>query len=142
VTPVPNVLTVFPGDFLQFMTGGHLLSTPHKVKLNTRERFALAYFHEPNFAACVRPLFDRASDESIHYGTHFSNMFMRCYPQRITTRRILAENRLAKLEEMRVVAASSARPADWMKAPWVRSLRPNTPGVLTPPPDLRTPPPE
>jgi hypothetical protein len=26
--------------FLQFMTDGYLLSTPHKVRLNTRERFA------------------------------------------------------------------------------------------------------
>jgi 2-oxoglutarate dioxygenase / 2-oxoglutarate/L-arginine monooxygenase/decarboxylase len=25
---------------------------------------------------------------------HFTNMFMRCYPDRITTRRIVAENRL------------------------------------------------
>jgi len=100
VTPVPNVLTVFPGDILQFMTGGRLLSTPHKVRLNTRERFALAYFHEPNFQACARPLFE-ASDEHIHYGTHFTNMFTRCYPQRITTQRIEAEDRWSVLERLR-----------------------------------------
>jgi isopenicillin N synthase-like dioxygenase len=29
VEPVPDVLTVFPGDILQFMTNGYLLSTPH-----------------------------------------------------------------------------------------------------------------
>lgn len=34
VQPVPGVLTVFPGDILQFLTGGLLLSTPHKVRLN------------------------------------------------------------------------------------------------------------
>lgn len=101
VKPVPSVLTVFPGDILQFMTGGYLLSTPHKVRLNTRERFALAYFHEPHFAACVRPLFDRSSDEHIHYGTHFTNMFMRCYPDRITTRRIIDEDRLSVLALLR-----------------------------------------
>jgi 2-oxoglutarate dioxygenase / 2-oxoglutarate/L-arginine monooxygenase/decarboxylase len=94
VRPAPSVLTVFPGDILQFLTGGAVLSTPHKVTLNTRERYTMAYFHEPNFEACVRPLFGR-SDDYIHYGTHFTNMFMRCYPDRITTRRILAENRLA-----------------------------------------------
>ncbi|HEV8691485.1 MAG TPA: 2-oxoglutarate and iron-dependent oxygenase domain-containing protein [Ideonella sp.] len=99
VTPVPNVLTVFPGDILQFMTGGRLLSTPHKVRLATRERFALAYFHEPNFQACARPLFE-ASDEYIHYGTHFTNMFARCYPQRVTTRRIEEENRWSVLERL------------------------------------------
>jgi isopenicillin N synthase-like dioxygenase len=100
VTPVPSVLTVFPGDILQFLTDGYLLSTPHKVKLNTRERFTMAYFHEPNFNAVVRPLNDPASDEHIHYGTHFTNMFMRCYPERITTQRIVAEGRLETLKAL------------------------------------------
>lgn len=100
VKPVPNVLTVFPGDILQFMTDGYLLSTPHKVKLHpTRERFALAYFHEPNFSACARPLFDASSNEFIHYGSHFTNMFMRCYPDRVTTRRIIEEDRLSILKQ-------------------------------------------
>lgn len=97
VKPVPNVLTVFPGDILQFLTYGYLLSTPHKVRLAARERFALAYFHEPNFNAVVRPLLDGGDAGFIHYGCHFTNMFMRCYPDRITTRRIHAENRLSRL---------------------------------------------
>jgi len=42
VRPVPNVLTVFPGDILQLLTDGALLSTPHKVELNTRERYTMA----------------------------------------------------------------------------------------------------
>ena len=41
---------------LQYLTNNSLLSTPHKVRLNTRERFALAYFHEPNFNAKIRPI--------------------------------------------------------------------------------------
>lgn len=94
------MLTVFPGDILQFMTGGRLLSTPHKVRLNTRERYALAYFHEPNFQACARPLFED-SDECIHYGTHFTHMFARCYPERITTQRIEAEGRWSVLQRLR-----------------------------------------
>lgn len=97
VKPVPSVFTVFPGDILQFLTNGYLLSTPHKVRLNTRERFAMAYFHEPSFDAVVRPLDNAGSNESIHYGSHFTNMFMRSYAERITTRRILAEDRLDKL---------------------------------------------
>lgn len=94
VAPMPEVLTVFPGDILQFMTDGRLLSTPHKVRLNTRDRYAIAYFHEPAFDAVARPLFRPDSGESIHYGTHFTNMFMRCYPERPTTQRILREDRL------------------------------------------------
>jgi isopenicillin N synthase-like dioxygenase len=101
VRPVPSVLTVFPGDILQFLTGGLLLSTPHKVRLGERERFAMAYFHEPNFQACVRPLDNPVGEERIHYGTHFTTMFMRCYLDRITTRRILDEGRLSVLEHLR-----------------------------------------
>lgn len=98
VTPIPRVLTVFPGDILQFMTNGYLLSTPHKVKLNSRQRFAMAYFHEPSFEVSARPLFDPDSPEYIHYGEHFTSMFMRSYPDRITTQRIHKEGRLKHLE--------------------------------------------
>jgi 2-oxoglutarate dioxygenase / 2-oxoglutarate/L-arginine monooxygenase/decarboxylase len=110
VPPAPSVLTVFPGDILQFLAGGRLLSTPHKVKLNIRERFTMAYFHEPNFQACVRPLADPPGNEYIHYGTHFTNMFMRCYPERITTRRILAEDRLSVLARLRREATAESAP--------------------------------
>ncbi len=108
VTPVPNVFTVFPGDIMQFLTNSALLSTPHKVSLNTRERFAMAYFHEPNFNAVARPLSDPASQEDIHYGTHFTNMFLRCYPDRITPKRIHAENRLATLDQLREEAVQAS----------------------------------
>lgn len=102
VKPTPNVLTVFPGDLLQFMTNNYLLSTPHKVKLHPdRERFALAYFHEPNFNTCVRPVASPSRDESIHYGTHFTNMFMRCYLDRVTTQRIEKEDRLSVLSQIK-----------------------------------------
>jgi isopenicillin N synthase-like dioxygenase len=108
VTPQPSVVTVFPGDILQFLTDGRLLSTPHKVTLNTRERYTMAYFHEPNFNAVIRPVAGPASDDYIHYGTHFTNMFLRCYPDRITTRRIEAEDRLPVLHDMREKALVNA----------------------------------
>ena len=102
------MLTVFPGDILQFLTDGWLLSTPHKVTLNTRERYTMAYFHEPHFNAVVRPLADPASADHIHYGSHFTNMFLRCYPDRITTRRIEAEDRLSILRDLRDKALANA----------------------------------
>lgn len=103
VTPAPAVLTVFPGDILQFMTGGALLSTPHKVLLADRERYTLAYFHEPRFGARIRPLRDDGETDGtvIHYGEHFTRMFMRCYPRRATTRRIEAEGLLRRLAATR-----------------------------------------
>lgn len=104
VTPVPHVLTVFPGDLLQFITGGRLLSTPHKVRLAERERFALAYFHEPNFQGVARPLFDPADPERVHYGSHFTRMFARCYPDRVTTARLVREDRWSVLARLRAQA--------------------------------------
>lgn len=83
------------------MTSSFLKSTPHKVGLNTRERFAFAYFHEPNFASVLEPLPGYGGDvdasEGIHYGTHFTNMCLRNYPDRITTRRLLREDRCSML---------------------------------------------
>jgi len=99
VPPVDAVFTVFPGDMMQYMTNDYLPSTPHKVGLNTRERFAFAYFHEPNFSAVVKPLPEYGGvGKGIHYGTHFTNMFMRNYPERVTAKRVMAENRLAILD--------------------------------------------
>ncbi|ADP80609.1 2-oxoglutarate and iron-dependent oxygenase domain-containing protein [Pseudofrankia inefficax] len=97
VEPVPGVVTVFPGDMLQLITDGLLLSTPHKVRLNTRARYALAYFHEPRFQARIRSVSGENDGDSLHYGSHFTRMFMRSYPERVTTRRILAEDRLSRL---------------------------------------------
>ncbi len=93
VPPTPSVFTVFPGDIMQFITGGTLLSTPHKMRLADRERYTMAYFHEPSFQAVARPLDAPEADEFIHYGTHFTNMFMRCCPDRSTTARIEQEDR-------------------------------------------------
>ncbi|KYK56410.1 2-oxoglutarate-dependent ethylene/succinate-forming enzyme [Drechmeria coniospora] len=101
VPPSPGVYTVFPGDMLQYMTNNRLLSTPHKVGLNTRERFAFAYFHEPNFRSVIRPLpgHDGGQEprQGVHYGTHFTNMCLRNYPDRVTTKRMVAEDRFPML---------------------------------------------
>jgi isopenicillin N synthase-like dioxygenase len=78
------------------LTNSYLPSTPHKVGLNTRERYAFAYFHEPNFQATLSPLrtfHPEQMPEPIHYGTHFTNMFLRNYPERVTSKCILSENR-------------------------------------------------
>jgi hypothetical protein len=85
------------GDMMQYMTNNFLKSTPHKVGLNVRERFAFAYFHEPNFRSVIKPLQGYNAGQSpiggIHYGTHFTNMFLRNYPDRVTTARLREEGR-------------------------------------------------
>ena len=119
VPPVKNVLTVFPGkfnicvygpgylkqllgDMMQYMTNDYLPSTPHKVVLNTRERYAFAYFHEPNFSSVVQPLPEYGGQgQGIHYGKHFTDMFMRNYPERVTAKRMRAEDRVNTWEKLR-----------------------------------------
>jgi isopenicillin N synthase-like dioxygenase len=93
------------GDMMQYITNSFLVSTPHKVGLNLRERFAFAYFHEPNFSSVVKPLEEfsdltRNKGDGIHYGTHFTNMFLRSYPNRITSRRIMEEKRMDILQRL------------------------------------------
>ncbi|OIW31712.1 2-oxoglutarate-dependent ethylene/succinate-forming enzyme [Coniochaeta ligniaria NRRL 30616] len=118
VPPMEDTFTVILGDMMQYLTNSFLMSTPHKVGLNNQERYTIAYFHEPNFRAVVKPLAEYsngntsssleapvlhdgaapAKPEGVHYGTHFTNMFMRNYPDRITTKRLLAEKRYSVLE--------------------------------------------
>lgn len=102
---------------MQYLTNNYLTATPHKVGLNTRERFSYAYFHEPSFQAVIKPLEEgcgglradtEKEDEGIHYGKHFTNMFVRNYPDRITTNQLMAEDRYGMLddEELRTMGTS------------------------------------
>lgn len=87
---------------MQFLTNDYLPSTMHKVGLNTRERYAFAYFHEPNFSSFITPLPE--FQQGIHYGTHFTNMAMRNYSDRITAKRMRSENRMEILDRLRDAA--------------------------------------
>jgi len=109
VEPDPRVFLVFPGDVMDFVTDGTLSATPYKALLTTHERFALLYSHAPNFQACVRPVRERPDgDRGLHFGSHFTDAYLRAYPQRVTTNRIVDESRLSVLSELRRQAARSA----------------------------------
>jgi isopenicillin N synthase-like dioxygenase len=105
IPPVPHRLSVFPGDIMQFLTGGYVLSTPHKVALADHEHHALAYYHEPTFEATLHPL-GEPSGSGLHYGTHFTTMMMRRHPERAATRRIRWDGRLEILERLRAAPLS------------------------------------
>ncbi|MER6914385.1 2-oxoglutarate and iron-dependent oxygenase domain-containing protein [Streptomyces sp. NPDC000594] len=111
--PLPDVLTVLPGPVLQILSGGQVRSTPHRVRPTDRERHVIAYFHEPNFQALVQPLRHTRGggdplppdmERRVHYGTHVTSMFMRCYPERLTTRRLRDEGGLDRLARLRAGA--------------------------------------
>ena len=103
--PAAGVFTVLPGDVLEFATSGVITATTYEEVLDTRERLAIAYTHAPNFQTCVRPLTGGADDDAcLHYGSRFTRAYMRSYPRRATTRRILLEDRLSVLESLRLEA--------------------------------------
>jgi isopenicillin N synthase-like dioxygenase len=85
---------VSPGDIMQFLTGGTVESTPHKAQPGEH---IMTYFHEPTFDLGLRPLVETEEPGYVHYGTHFTTIVMQTWPDRITTQRIQAEDRLAVL---------------------------------------------
>ncbi len=87
-----RVLTVSPGEIMQFLTNGML-----RPALYQASRHAMVYFHEPNFDTGIRPFAEPAEPQFVHYGTQFTSMFMQNYPHKPTSRRIMAEDRLAIL---------------------------------------------
>lgn len=101
-------LTVLPGVLMQYMTCGLLPPAPRESWPQAAERLAMTYFHAPNFQTCVRPLNEASRDEFVHYGTHFTTTYMRRFPARATTLRILAEDRLSVLAGLRRQAARAA----------------------------------
>jgi len=103
IHPVKATFTAFPADMMQLVTGGHLQSTPHKVSLHPRPRRAMPVFIEPDFSALLRPYNDPEA-EPLHYGSHITRMYMRAYADRVTTRRIVEEDRLKNL---RLIAAAT-----------------------------------
>ena len=94
---------------MQLLTNNILPATPHKVGLNTIERYAFAYFHEPNFNSVIEVLSElrqKIGDEAdrgekVHYGSHFTEQLLKNYPKRITAKRIEKEGRLGILEILR-----------------------------------------
>ncbi len=110
-------LTVFPGVLMQYMTCGLLPSAPRELWPQAVDRYAMVYFHAPNFQSCVRPLQEPSGDDLLHgdeflhgddflhYGTHFTTTYLRRFPARATTLRILAEDRLSVLTGLRRQAA-------------------------------------
>jgi isopenicillin N synthase-like dioxygenase len=55
--PIPGSFVCNIGDMLDRMTGGHYLSTPHRVRnLAGHNRLSFAFFFDPNFNAEVRPI--------------------------------------------------------------------------------------
>lgn len=98
VTPKESVWTVFVGDMLELATQGILKANLHKVKLHPdKERFAIAYFHEPRFNQQFKSTDSRGKIKQITYGKHLTKMYTKAYPTRPTTTRILQQNLMDNL---------------------------------------------
>jgi 2-oxoglutarate dioxygenase / 2-oxoglutarate/L-arginine monooxygenase/decarboxylase len=99
ITVHDGVITASPGELLEFLTSGDLVATPLQVVTGPSKAQVVTYFHEPAFDTGLRPVAGEATGY-IHYGTHFTNVYMRRHPDRATTRRIAEEDRLAVLASL------------------------------------------
>ena len=95
--PMPNAFVCNIGDMLDRMTGGHYLSTPHRVRnLSPHNRLSFPFFFDPNFNAEVRPIdicekvndnkeerWDRASVHEFHgtYGDYLLSKVSKVFPE-------------------------------------------------------------
>jgi isopenicillin N synthase-like dioxygenase len=60
--PLPDTFVCNIGDMLERLTGGWYRSTPHRVRNTSgRDRLSFPFFFDPDFAAEVPPLPDRAA---------------------------------------------------------------------------------
>jgi isopenicillin N synthase-like dioxygenase len=95
--PIPNAFVCNIGDMLDRMTGGHYLSTPHRVwNLARHNRLSFPFFFDPNFNAEVRPIemnekvndnkeerWDRASVHEFRgtYGDYLLSKVSKVFPE-------------------------------------------------------------
>ena len=95
--PVPNSFVCNLGDMLERMTGGHYLSTPHRVSNRSgHNRLSFAFFFDPNFSAEVKPIklaaqvkdnqeerWDHASVHEFHgtYGDYLLSKVSKVFPE-------------------------------------------------------------
>jgi isopenicillin N synthase-like dioxygenase len=96
-TPIPGTFVCNLGDMLERLTGGHYLSTPHRVLPSTeRDRLSWPFFFEPNLDAEVTPVgrAELAPDDgtqrwdgaSVHefrgtYGDYFLSKIGKVFPE-------------------------------------------------------------
>ncbi|WP_395108562.1 isopenicillin N synthase family dioxygenase [Actinomadura sp. SCN-SB] len=63
--PIPGTLVCNIGDMLDKLTGGHYLSTPHRVRNTSgRDRLSLPFFFDPGWDAEVPPLPSRENADA------------------------------------------------------------------------------
>ncbi len=72
VQAAPGALVCNIGDMLSRWTGGLYRATPHRVMLPSESRVSVAYFHEPDYTAVVRPLFGDSRERAggVMFGDH------------------------------------------------------------------------
>nr|WP_042195083.1 isopenicillin N synthase family oxygenase [Kibdelosporangium sp. MJ126-NF4]CEL21639.1 small molecule metabolism [Kibdelosporangium sp. MJ126-NF4]CTQ92420.1 small molecule metabolism [Kibdelosporangium sp. MJ126-NF4] len=99
ITIENGTLTATPGELLEFLTSGYLRMTPLEALVGHDDELVVSYFHEPVFDSGLRPVLEPAHGY-IHYGTYFTDLFMRRHAERGTTQRIKTEDRLSVLASL------------------------------------------
>jgi len=83
VPPLDNAFVLNVADMLSVISGGRWASTPHRVVLNQRERYSVAFFFDPNFDAAIYSMLPADSPNreglQVHYGEYLMERFDKNY---------------------------------------------------------------
>jgi isopenicillin N synthase-like dioxygenase len=82
--PVPGAFVMNAADILMRWTNNRLLSTPHRVvNRSTRDRYSIAYFHDPSMDAVVAPLPGAAAQwPAVRFGDYLMERLDKNYAYR------------------------------------------------------------
>jgi isopenicillin N synthase-like dioxygenase len=82
--PIPGAFVMNAADILMRWTNNRLLSTPHRViNRSTRDRYSIAYFHDPSMDAVVAPLPGAAAQwPAVRYGDYLMERLDKNYAYR------------------------------------------------------------
>ncbi|MBL8697889.1 MAG: isopenicillin N synthase family oxygenase [Alphaproteobacteria bacterium] len=83
-TPVPGAFVMNAADILMRWTNNRLVSTPHRVvNRSPRDRYSIAYFHDPAMDAVVAPLPGAAAQwPPVRYGDYLMERLDKNYAYR------------------------------------------------------------
>ena len=86
IPPLENAFVLNVADMLSVISGGRWPSTPHRVVLNERERYSVAFFFDPNFDAAIYPMLPAGPPSrevlQVHYGEYLMERFDKNYHYR------------------------------------------------------------
>ena len=78
VPPADDCFIINIGDLMELWTSNRWVSTLHRVvaKANQPRRLSMAFFHQPDWDAKIKPIFDETSEKSVKSGPYLMKKFL------------------------------------------------------------------